>query len=153
MKSFQNFRHLRNLEVTLRLDQHLHIGQDSTELLRISGGSGGPPHLYLKERVSEEHVVNLYKQLLGNSEHSSIKSVNVRFKTTHQYNEWTFFVKAQSHDGKKFRVEKQFAKPNSVWNEVTPAGTSFSPASSRDNDARPSGSTYQWIPTSWDPFG
>lgn len=113
MRAFKEFEHMRTLEVTLRLDGHLRYRQSETNLLQIEYESiTGAPRFYLKESVCEEHVTGLYKALLEDSVHPSIESVKVIFQTNNQFNEWVFEVISQSHDGKKFQVQKDSSKAN-----------------------------------------
>lgn len=113
MRAFKEFEHMRTLEVTLRLDGHLGYRRSETDFLQIEYESiTGAPRYYLKESVCEEHVIGLYKTLLEDSVHPSIESVKVIMQTNNQFNEWVFEVISQSHDGKRFQIQKDFSKAN-----------------------------------------
>lgn len=118
IEALQAFKHLRTLELTMVLDARLQLGQITTDLLSVNYSRSGSPHFYLKEVEVQEHIVNLYKQLVGNDNHSTLDTVKVRLQTNRQYNEWLFVIQAQSRDGKRFRVEKDFlkAKPGFIYN-------------------------------------
>ena len=146
MKAFQHFEHLRNLELILRLDENIQIQQKSTDFLEIPETL----NFLLKERIAEEHAVNLYKSLIGNGKYCTMESLNVKFTTNNQFNEWAFLVKAQSRDGTRFRVEKKYLRLNSVWKE----GMSIDFSTTSGYIGRRPGETgYEWIPTDWDAFG
>ena len=125
IQAFKASQYLRTLEVTLAHVQHLQAPNNSNQL---EDGYEGSPTSMLPEDVCEQHVIELYKELLGDSVYPCIEPVKVNMRISNTSTERSFEVKSQSRDGQKSTVQRMLSQACMKLSRVESLSeTSFSP--------------------------